>query len=187
MSNSNGRATAITVFTPIRPRLAPFNRLSFAIARQIVNPITSKVRRLSFIHFAWWAVVRRIPFNGPPQEPETLHSPYMVFESNFNGEWPDYIDTFGLEIPIRMWSVWGTSFGYPGARPTSDFIRYVGVNQFPVDHFYASYPDATTKTVRAAVRLRERVAAFQRETAHVTPEQFQAAYRRLVRDSQRDL
>jgi hypothetical protein len=187
MTNSNGRATAITVLTPMRPVLGRYTRLSFRVARQIIVPVVAKLRQLAFIHFAWWAVIDRIPFNGPPQQPEKLHSPYLLFESNFNGEWPDYIATFGLELPIRMWNIWGSSFGYPGARPTADFIDYVGLSQFPVDHFYAAYPDGSVKTVRAALRLRERVSAFQQETADVTPEQFQAAYRRLLRHSQLDV
>ena len=77
------------------------------------------------------------------------------------------------------------SCGYPGARPTTPAIDYVDVNQFPVDHFYAAYPEATNPMVLAALRLREQFEAFQAETVHLDDERFLAAYQRFVRGIQR--
>ena len=71
-----------------------------------------KLRVLSFIHYARWAVIRRFPDAGGG---ERLHSSYLLFESNFNGTWDQYIDAFSAIVPARMKAIWGTSFGFPGA------------------------------------------------------------------------
>lgn len=186
IDNGNGRVTAMTLLTAMRPRRLPVQRLVFFLVRK-VPLMTKTLRDLAIVHVGWWSIIERIPYNGPPQEPEVLRSPYLLFESNFDGPWEPYIDTFGQRIPLKVNAVWGSCFGFPGARPTSGAIEYVDEHQLVVDHFYAAYPDGTPKTVLAALRLRDRFEAFQAETADLDDEHFEAAYRRLVRDSQGDL
>ncbi len=186
VDNGNGRVTAMTLLTGMRPRSVPYQQLVFLLVRKI--PIVTKVLRdLATVHVAWWSIIRRIPNNGSPQEPERLNSPYMLFESNFDGEWEPYIDTFGLMIPFEVDMVWWRCWGYPGARPTGGAIGYVDRHQFPVEHYYAAYPDASAKTVLSALKLRERFDAFQAEGVDLDDERWMAAYDRFVRASQRDL
>jgi hypothetical protein len=184
IANTNGRVTAMTLITPLRPGWLWWQRLVFGFTRAVPSS-TNRLRGLAYVHFGWWAILSRLPYNGPPQRPERLNNRYLVFESNFDGAWPPYIDAFGQVLRWRVNALWMGSCGYPGARPTTPAIDYVDVNQFPVDHFYAAYPEATNPMVLAALRLREQFDAFQAETAHLDDDRFQAAYERFVRGIQR--
>ena len=50
--------------------------------------LETELRRLSFIHAARWTVVEDLPGHG------RLAAPMLLFESNFNGDWAQYIDAF---------------------------------------------------------------------------------------------
>ena len=113
MANVEGKATAITVITPVKPWGPWLLRLVFWAGRNIKRTL-EKVERLSFIHYAHWAVIRRFPDDGAG---ERLGHTYLLFESNFNGTWDQYIDAFSEVVPFRMKAIWGTSYGFPGPLP----------------------------------------------------------------------
>jgi len=186
MSNVCGRATAITVLTPIRPGLVRLSRLGFILPRK-VPWMTAALRKLSFIHFARWSIIDRIGDNGPPQRPERPRYAYLFFESNFNGTWDDYIDSFSYVMPVRMRLIWGSSFGFPGAKPVGPFKRYITQNEFESDHFYSAYPEATTTMVSSALALADQFDAFRAEAAGSGADEFGAAWRRFVHSAQRHL
>lgn len=117
MASADGKATAMTVMTPVRRGWTLWLRVVFWIGRHY-KPLMEKLERLSFIHYARWAIVKRIPYNGPPQEPERLRYRYLLFESNFNGTWDEYIDAFSQIVPRRMKAIWASSYGFPGPLPS---------------------------------------------------------------------
>jgi hypothetical protein len=186
MANVEGRATAITVMTPIKPMRTPLNRLVFWIGAHF-KPLMKKLQQLSFIHYARWTIVREIPYNGPPQERERLNYDYLFFESNFNGTWDEYIDAFSEVVPARMKAIWGTSFGFPGPTPVGPFKRYIHKNDYPVQHFYSAYPQATTTEVVSALAVRDRFAPLRRDAAGMSPEEFDAAWVDFLTEIQHDL
>ena len=105
MANRLDKQEAITTISPMRPwntfKLSVFfffRRLGFATGE------SQKLKRLSFIHFARWAIVRRdaFPHLGPPQPVESLKYDYLFFCSNFNGSWDQYIDAFSDILPRGM-------------------------------------------------------------------------------------
>ena len=79
------------------------------------------------------------------------------------------------------------SQGFPGARPAAGLKAWVRQSQHPVAHFYAAYPEATTREVLAAIEVSERLGSFRSETRDATPAQFAAAYERLLIDPRREL
>ncbi len=186
MGNVHGRATAITVMTPIRPFGIALLRTNFWLMQNI-QPITKTLRDLELIHFARWAIVERLPYNGPPQEPERLRYRYLYFQSNFSGSWDDYIDAFSYLLPIRMHGVWGTSYGYPGAKPVGPFKEYIHRNEYVASHYYSAYPEATTRMIVSALELKQRFEELDRSVDGMTPEQFAASYRGFANDTQEHL
>ncbi|MGH9223195.1 MAG: hypothetical protein ACRD2W_05295 [Acidimicrobiales bacterium] len=186
MSNVCGRATAMTVLTPIRPVRLPLNKVGFILPRK-VPWMTEALRKLSFIHFARWSIIERIPQNGLPQRPEHPRYPYLYFESNFNGTWDDYIDAFSYIMPVRMWLIWGTSYGFPKAKPVQRFKEYITHNEFEADHFYSAYPEHTATMVLVALRLNDKFEAFRTANAGLGPAQFAAAWRQFVQGAQTEL
>lgn len=176
--NVCGQAHALTAVSQIRPGKQWLVRAYFAFGRRF--PILGrKLRRLSFIHAARWTIVEEVPGHG------RLASPMLLFESNFNGDWAQYIDAFAYVIPERMAGVWATSWGWQGARPAGPFKAYIRRNEHVASHYYAGYPDATVTEVLAALELQDAYRAFEARTATMSPAEFDAEWTRFVTEVQR--
>src|SRR3954471_6663079 len=175
MANVEGKATAITVMTPIKPMRTPLNRLVFWIGAHF-KPLMKKLQQLSFIHYARWTIVREIPYNGPPQERERLNYDYLFFESNFNGTWDEYIDAFSEVVPARMKAVWGSSYGFPGPIPVEPFKAYIRRNEYIANHYWSAYPGASTTEIIAAQRVAAALEGFNQRSDGLTPDAFAAAF-----------
>src|SRR5689334_10080757 len=105
-TGSSGRARALTVISPLPRVWSPL--VKFALwfkRRQGPDP---DLRRLSLIHAAHWVVIDRFP-----GERRRRRYTYLLFVSNFNGSWREYIDAFATVIPRRMAILWGASYGFP--------------------------------------------------------------------------
>ena len=177
--NVDGRATAITVLTPVKWWGPPLLRFFLWLVTRTGLGLGT-LRRLSFIHYARWAIITRIPYNGPPQRRERLNYAYLLFESNFNGTWDQYIDAFSEVVPQRMRLVWGSSFGFPGPMPTGPFKDYIRCNEFVASHYYSAYPGATTTMIRSAIELQARLAKFVEYSQDMDAKSFKAAYVRFL-------
>jgi len=181
--NVDGRAIAITVFSTLRwwgRAWLPVLFTSFGVAPRLLRVL----RRLSFIHFARWAIVREIPFNGLPQPQVPLRYPHLLFESNFNDGWEEYIDAFSYVLTRGMGLFWGSSYGFPGALPTGPFKDYIRRNEVEASHYYSAYPSATTTMVLAALQLEPKVAKLSARSKNMSPEEFNRAWRRFLTDVQ---
>lgn len=187
MSNQHGKATAITVMSPVRWPWTLWLRAFFWLG-QTFRFLTGDLRRLSFIHFARWSIIdKTFPFNGPPQEKERLRYRYLFFESNFNGTWDQYIDAFSNVLPRGMRVVWGSSYGMPGPLPVAPFKRYIRQNEYIASHYYSAYPEATTTTILAADELRQGLPELARLAREAGPPEFAAAYREYLTEMQQHL
>lgn len=140
------------------------------------------LQRLSFIHVAHWVILDRLP-----GQPRRSRYAYLMFMSNFNGSWREYIDAFSIAIPHRMALLWGTSYGFPGAMPPLPFVRYIERNQLTPVHYYAAYPEGTATEIGSALRVRKRFDADVVPAANRSDKELARAWRRFVDDVQRDL
>jgi hypothetical protein len=182
--NVDGQAIAITVFSTIKWWGRLYLPVLFFLAKR-VPWLTETLRKLSFIHFARWALVKEIPYNGPPQPRQTMRYAHMYFESNFNGGWEEYIDAFSHIMTPNMKVFFGSSYGFPGPLPVGPFKDYIHANETEASHYYSAYPDATITMVAGALALDDRLAPLRRDAAELDPTAFAAAYRRLLTDAQR--
>ena len=100
MSNVAGKAYGMNVLTPMWPWMTWVNRLLFMAARVFPTGLVGLLG-LSFIHFARWTIITRDqwPKLDPEIAPQQLANDYMLFCSNFNGTWDQYIDAFSDGIP----------------------------------------------------------------------------------------
>lgn len=183
MASIEGKATAITVITPLKRRGPLVLRLVFWMGRNMAWTLR-KLEMLSFIHYARWAVVKRFPDGA---RGERLSHSYLVFESNFNDSWDQYIDAFSEVVALRMKSIWGTSLGFPGPHPVAPFKDYIRRNELVANHYFSAYPGATTTEIISAARVQAAIEDFARTSAGLDPESFRAAYESLLTRIQGDL
>jgi hypothetical protein len=183
MANIEGQATAITVLTPVKRWGPPVLSLVFWAGRNITATL-KKLEALSFIHYARWAVIKRFPDGAGG---ERLNYTYLLFESNFNGTWDQYIDAFSEIVAFRMRAIWGSSFGFPGPLPVERFKGYIRSNEFVANHYYSAYPGATTTEIISAARVEKALADLASSSRALDPDAFGAAYRSFLTEVQRDL
>jgi hypothetical protein len=184
--NVHGYAIALTVFSTVKA----WGRLElplFFLAILLRAGSLGTLKELSFIHSARWALIDRIPYNGAPQPQTELEYPHLYFESNFNGGWEEYIDAFSYVLETGMWGFWGSSYGYPGALPSGPFKAYIHDHELVASHYYSAYPKATATMILQALKLAPKVDALRVRAESMSPDEFAAAWRELITESQSSL
>ena len=157
----------------------------FAAARRFPK-IPEPMYKLAFIHFLRWTIVEDVPDGHGGRR--KLHPAMLLFEGDFDGNVFQYIDMFKRAVPVREWSVWSPGRGFPGLYPVSGFVKWVQGQSVEPDQYYFAYPNATTKTVRAGLRVQEALDAFRDAVADITdPDEWLARFEELVAAVQREI
>jgi hypothetical protein len=178
MSNIAGKAYAMNVLTPIKPRWTWLQDLILMITRSQPTQLAGLLG-LRFIHFARWVVIRRNQWPDLGQGKQDLQNDYMLFLSNFNGTWDQYIDAFADGIPTGLDLLWYVNTKYPHSIPIAAFKDYIGHNQIDTNYYYNATPGAAQRDVKAALILADRLRELA--LAHPAgPEAFAAAYRKAL-------
>lgn len=191
MSNIAGKTYAMNVVTPIPRYQRWVNRAIFlAVQLKRFAWVLKGLKTLSLIHYARWAIVapHQWPRLEEEQPKETLKYSYMLFFSNFNGSWEQYIDSFHKTIPNGLNIVWWRNVGFPGSVPLAPFHRYINQNQLWTSHYYSAYPLASSNDVKSADTLYDALVEFsditdQREGSE-TAENFLERFDALLLDVQ---
>jgi hypothetical protein len=188
MSNIAGKAYAMNVITPIRSSTAWLNKLIFWVA--LKRPSTLKgLITLSLIHYARWVIIgkKQFPHLDPSQPKEELKYSYMLFFSNFNGSWDQYVDSFTFAIPGGLDMFWKWNIRYPKSVPLTPFHDYIRYNQIETIHYYNAYPLAASNDVKSAKTVKSALIQFQEQSLDVSDEIFMKRYNALLRGLQHDL
>lgn len=189
MSNIAGKAYAINVITPIRGWTTWLNKLIFWAAIKMPKTLNGLIT-LSLIHYARWVIIERdqFPVLSPDQPKEKLKYNYMMFFSNFNGSWAQYVDSFTFAIPSGLDMFWKWNVRYPKSVPLTPFHDYIRFNQIQTDHYYNAYPMASANDVKSAKKLHLALMDFDaRLDEHASDEAFQKKFHLLLRDLQHDM
>src|SRR5579864_7851392 len=174
--------------TPMKFWKTPLLKLFFLILG-LVKPLQKDLKNLSFIHFARWVCVGRnsFPRLSDLQPLEELQYDYLLFFSNFNGTWNQYIDAFSAVLYRGLDLIWLWSEKYPGSQPVTGFKRYITLVQFDTDYYYNVYPRAATNDVKAALRVQDALDQFAITSQSLSPADFEKAWLELLVRVQRDL
>ena len=181
MSNINGKVYALNVITPMKTWKTWLLRLVFFVLWNVKH-LQNDLINLSFIQFARWVIIPRnsFPYLGGNQKRESLQYDYLLFFSNFNGTWNQYIDAFSAVLSKGLNLIWRWSEKYPGSVPITPFKQYIAQVQFDTDYYYTAYPQATANDVKSAHIVQQAVKDLSTKAATLTPEQFQQAYLQFV-------
>ncbi|MEG3175162.1 hypothetical protein U1872_02900 [Sphingomonas sp. RB3P16] len=152
MSNVAGKAYAMNVITPMRPALTWINRSAFMVSRAFPATLQGLLG-LGLIHFARWVIIKRDQWPQRGQPKQTLVNDYMLFGSNFNGTWDQYIDAFADGLPSGLDLLWYASTKYPHSIPITPFKNYIRVNQIDTGYYYNATPGSAQRDIKAALVL----------------------------------
>src|SRR5579872_496308 len=181
MTNINHKTYAMNAITPMKWWKTWIVRLFFLYLGEVTSA-QSDLKQLSFIHFARWVIVKRnqFPHITPEQPKESMRYDYLLFFSNFNGTWNEYIDAFSAVLSDGLNIIWRWSEKFPGSVPVTPFKQYIARCQFDTDYYYTAYPYATTNDVKAAHRVKAALNQLEKETAGKSPEEFAQAYLKFL-------
>jgi hypothetical protein len=146
------RATPLTVLSPIPWWWALWIRLTWPLADR-GTLVKGPLLRLSFIHFARWAVISRWPADRQTRRDRAAPRS-LLFLTTFDGSSIQYIDAFVRVVPSRIRGLYWGAKGFPGPHRFGPVERYIVDHSHPVDHFWMANPDASTRMVSQALRLR---------------------------------
>lgn len=180
MSNIAGKAYAINVLTPMSPKRTWIQNTVFMIARVVPKQL-SGLLGLKLIHFARWVIIRRNQWPDPAGHgQQNLHNDYVLFLSNFNGTWDQYIDAFADGIPSGLDLFWYASTKYPHSIPISTFKTYIAANQIQTDYYYNATPGAAQRDIKAALRVRSELLKLADIHGQGDAATFARAYRKVL-------
>ena len=136
MSKTVGQVTELTAIAPIKEGQLDSLR---QVLRAVQASPSAILERIGTIHYARWVIID--------------DGTRLLFTSNFDGTWDQYIDDFSEQLADGMDRIFGHCEGYPGARPVGPFKEYIRQHQIEADVYYAAYPDATVRQVRKSLRV----------------------------------
>ena len=186
MSNVSGKAYAMNVVTPMRPSRTSLMRFIFMFSRATPAKLAGLLG-LKFIHFARWVLIRREQWPDFGQDRDPLRNDYMLFCSNFNGTWDQYIDAFSDALPSGLDLLWYTSIKYPHSIPISPLKAYIKANQIDTDYYYNATPGAALRDVKSGLPVRRMLLKLAADHAAMSPADFAAAWRKALVSVQNDL
>jgi hypothetical protein len=181
LSNINGKVYAMNVITPMKPWKTWLLRGFFVLLGNIKSLQTDLVN-LHFIQFARWVIVPRhgFPHLGGNQKREQLRYDYLLFFSNFNGTWNQYIDAFSAVLSKGLNLIWRWSEKFPGSVPVTPFKNYISRVQYDTDYYFSAYPEATINDVESAHLVQHELDALADSAPSLRPDQFRGAYAEFV-------
>jgi hypothetical protein len=188
MSNIAGKAYAMNVVTPMRWYTVWMNRFNFWASLKFPQFLAGLLT-LSLIHYARWVIVKpsEFPRLSDTQPKEDLKYCYMIFFSNFNGSWNQYVDSFSAAISGGLDKFWVRSIKYPKSVPMLPFHRYITSNQVWTDHYYNAYPMASSNDIKSAKRLKSTLLTFAADVQNADADTFQKKYNTLLLELQHDI
>jgi hypothetical protein len=180
VSNVAGKAYGMNVITPMRPWKTWINQFLFMVSRGLPSYL-SGLLGLSLIHFARWVMIRRDQWPNLGQGQQRLANDYMLFVSNFNGTWDQYIDAFSDGIPNGLDLFWYSSSKFPHSIPITPFKDYINANQIDNAYYYNATPGSAQRDINAALRVAEALKMLAAEHRRLAADP--AAFERLYREA----
>lgn len=179
MSNIAGKAYAMNVVTPSNRKISWINRTIFMFFRCLPTALQGLLG-LQLIHFARWVFIKPDQWPDLGQGKQTVQNDYVLFCSNFNGTWDQYIDAFSDGIPLGLDLFWYSSIKYPRSIPITPFKNYITFNQINTDYYYNATPGSAQRDIKTSLSIYNEVEKLTELHRTATPDEFAAAYAKVA-------
>lgn len=136
----------LTTVVPIIPgRRQQLQQVLAALAERIAAGGPTPLEDIGTVHFARWVVL-----------PDDADGGSLLFASNFDGAWDNYIEDFAAKAAQSFDAIYSNCVGWPegGATNIEAFKAYIRAHQLTPDVYYRAYPQATVRQVRSALKLK---------------------------------
>lgn len=183
-SDSVGRTRMITLITPLRPFWILVVRFFFVIAR--LYPPLLRIGPMKAVHFTYWSLVTRIPYNGAPQVLERPRRPWILWGSVFNADIDPYVEAFVSVVSPQINVTWGGALGFPGTKSVVALRDYIEDLATISGYRYSAYPDATVRTILSALEV-AREQPYLEAAAEGDADEFARLYRGFLARREQDL
>src|SRR6185312_16315306 len=150
VSSIQNELTQVNAIDPKRlPALKRILTVMSLVAKY--NPTPGSISGLATIHFARWVIID----NGAN----------LLFESNYDGNWEQYIGDFVDKISGGMDAIWGNCVGYPshGSKDIQGFKQAIIDHQVKAQVFYSAYPRDSVKNVRNSIEVGSKLGQFMNQ------------------------
>jgi hypothetical protein len=183
---------AMATLSPVNPRWASIaNRLWPFLKRQQEKGrfLPTDATKLSMIGFARWSLVWKVP--PPPEEgSQTLQdaglpTPYILFETNYNGDTDQYFESFSYVSERSIELVWRGTYGMPRVKKVGAFIKFINENKSPPVAFFTAYPQESAKTIRSSLELKWLHDSLKGREPEMDDAEFLAEYQKFLREAQK--
>jgi hypothetical protein len=178
MSSVSGSVYGLTLLCPILddPAAVPSHDLQIRkhLATLPVGP-DSLFAIAPGTHLARLVVLDDVIYVGAPSCEEHLHSKYLVFESNCDGDRDSYLRGLALAMPGELDAIWRHCVGYPplGASDLPAFLGYMRRCEIQTTFFFAPVNDKTRTQTLIALRNKGYIARFIAEHQTNPPAEIQ--------------
>jgi len=139
-------AQPLTAVMPIIPgHRAQLQQVLAGLARRIGSGGATPLDEIGTVHFARWAVL-----------PAGDDAGSLLFTSNFDGPWENYIEDFAAKSAPTFDAIYCHCEEWPpnGASDVDAFKAYVRKYEVQAEVYYRAYPMATVRQVRSALRFK---------------------------------
>ena len=191
--DTNGRWGTLVTISAGPPKWAETVRWGWKWRRALADsplgklntPITKSqdvinLRKLSMIGFARWSMIDRIPTGVEKQQATRLRRPFLLFETNYNGDHDAYFEAFSYVVPKPMNRVWDKAYAVPRVQLVSKWLRTINDRKLPIAYYYSAYPRASSKMIRTALELEQMLSKFRPVAKNMTAERFDREFRALL-------
>ncbi|HYD10865.1 MAG TPA: hypothetical protein VEA78_12260 [Acidimicrobiales bacterium] len=145
-----GRANALTVLLPLAWGGRTWLRFVFWLYRRRRGGDFLLLDRLRFVSAIRWSLV-------PPLDDDDRW--WMLFESNFDGDWDEYLDSFGAVTGSALRRLLWRCVGYPGLTSPALFKEYARIHDHRPEHYASAHPHLTASDIRQALHAQHGDAA----------------------------
>lgn len=178
MPSKNGSVYGLTLLCPILNDAAAIPAHDLQLRNHLASlPVgsDSPFALAPGTHLARLVVLDDVIYVGMPSCEEHLHSKYLVFESNCDGDRDSYLSGLAATVPDELDAIWSHCVGYPGggARDRSAFLGYMKRCEIETTFFFAPVNNKTVTKTLIALRNKEFIAQFIAKHQGQSPSEIQ--------------